>query len=379
MRVLHLWDNYAPGLFDQSFEICREEGIETALACMNLIGSDQGADVRFVRRHDRAGSQGFAERFRGRLLRFTGEPAFRRLVEAEIARFRPDVLHVHYGTTGALLADQPALLARPFVVSFYGFDISQGVSDPRISAAYRRMMKRHPLVHTLCDEAAQRAIELGADADRMVDANLPLPVERYPFVGIQGPVSRWLIPARFVEKKGHEVLFDAFAQHLQAYPQNHLTCWGYGDSRGLRERVRILQLDQSVDVINNEAEGPFDQAYLRQLEKHDVIVAPSIRAARGDDEGGPALTAVLAQVAGKPVILSDFPGSERSVTNGVEGLIVPQGNSTALAEAMDQLSESAELAHLMGRRGRERAVREFSRTAFRDALLGWYRKLADEA
>jgi len=300
------------------------------------------------------------------------------LVRAEAARYRPNLMHVHYGTTGALLAGDTNLLATPFVVSFYGFDISQGVQDPRIGSAYRRMMKHRPLVHVLCSEAAKRAIELGADPARVVDANLPLPIERYPYIGVEGPISRWLMPARFVEKKGHDLLLDAFARHLQRYPDHRLTCWGYGDSRRLRERVRFLCLDQSVSVINNELEGPFDEAYLAQLGDHDAVLAPSIRAARGDDEGGPALTAVLAQVAGKPVVLSDFPGSERSVTAGVEGLIVPQGDVPALAGAMARLAADAGMAREMGKRGRARAMREFSREAYRDALLGWYRRLADE-
>ena len=51
MRVLHLWDNYAPGLFDRSFEICRSEGYDTRLLCMNFIGRGQAkpAGVAAVR------------------------------------------------------------------------------------------------------------------------------------------------------------------------------------------------------------------------------------------------------------------------------------------------------------------------------------------
>jgi glycosyltransferase involved in cell wall biosynthesis len=377
MRVLHLWDNYAPGLFDQSFAICREEGMDAALVCMNLIDGTPAAGVRFVRRTNRAGQpKGRFGRILNRLRRFADERAFRRLVEAEIARFRPDILHIHYGTTGALLASQLELARKPFLVSFYGFDISQGVRDPRTRAAYRRIMKCQPLVHLLCEEAARRAMELGASPDRIVDANLPLPIERYPYVGIGDSVQRWLIPARFVEKKGHEVLLNAFALHLERFPTHHLTCWGYGDCHQLRSQIQSLELESSISVINNEAEGPFDAAYLNQLQQHDAVLAPSIRASRGDDEGGPALTAVLAQVAGKPVILSNFPGSERSVSDGVEGLIVPQGDPAALAAAMHRLAEDPALASTMGLAGRERAVREFSRDAYRDALIGWYRRLA---
>src|SRR5215204_5784075 len=154
MRILHLWDNYAPGLFDQSFEICREEGVETKLICMNLIGGPSNRDISFVRQLGKTNGNALSERIRSRLRRFIDEPAFRRLARAESVRFRPDALHVHYGTTGALLAADDNLLAAPFVLSFYGFDISQGVQDPRINSAYRRLMRRRPLVHVLCDEAA---------------------------------------------------------------------------------------------------------------------------------------------------------------------------------------------------------------------------------
>ena len=238
-------------------------------------------------------------------------------------------------------------------------------------------MRLRPLVHVLCDEAAERAVELGAPRPRVVEANLPLPVERYSFVGVdEGGNFRWLMPARFVEKKGHVVGLQAFQRHLEHHPKSRLTCWGYGHSGWVRKLVDALGLGDSVAVIDNEDEGPFDEAYLKRLREHDAVLAPSVRSARGDDEGGPALTAVLAQVAGKPVIVSDFPGHERSVTEGVEGLVVPQGDAAALADAMTALSADRDRARAMGRAGRERAVRAFDRRAYRDALLGWYRKLA---
>ncbi|HEU4704551.1 MAG TPA: glycosyltransferase [Sphingomicrobium sp.] len=378
MRVLHLWDVYAPGLFDHSLAICREAGIPASLACMTLV--DDGAeapDVRFVRRRRLVGgSSGLAARVAARARAMLDERRFRRLAEREIARFEPDILHVHYGTTAAILEPSEPVLSRPFLLSFYGFDISQGVRDARIRSAYQRLMKRRPLVHVLCAEAAERAIELGAASERLVDANLPLPVEKYPYVGVEGAVERWLIPARFVDKKGHEVLLRAFRAHLSDHPGDRLTCWGYGDGERLRRRVAELGLADRVAVVNNEGQGPFDAAYLAQLRRHDAVLAPSIRTPRGDDEGGPALTAVLAQVAGKPVIVSDFPGHERSVTHGVEGLVVRQGDSEALREAMGELAADPEAARRMGRAGRERALREFDRSAYRDALLGWYRSLA---
>jgi glycosyltransferase involved in cell wall biosynthesis len=381
MRVLHLWDNYAPGLFDHSLEACREANIPAAIVCMNLIDRDTDTPpgLRFVRRveQDRP-AQNLAARIARKIRMEFDTRRFQRLVENEVRRFNPRVLHIHYGTTGALLSASTAVRRLPFVISFYGFDISQGPEIPRVRDSYRRLFILRPLIHILCDEAAQRVIALGGDRDRIVDANLPLPVQRYPDIGIDGDrISRWLIPARFVEKKGHEILLQAFRSRLADWPDDRLTCWGYGDSNWLERRISDLGLGDRVKVINNRGRGDFDDAYIEQLRHHDVVLAPSVRANRGDDEGGPALTAVLAQVAGKPVIVSDFPGHERSVTDAVEGLVVPQGDAAALAAAMARLAADPGLARRMGQAGRVRASREFNPRKYRDALLDWYRRLAE--
>src|SRR5206468_1432302 len=107
-----------------------------------------------------------------------------RLVRGQIWGFKPDVLHVHYGTTAAIVAGELASSAKPFLISFYGFDVSQGIKIPAVRVAYERLFQKQPLVHVLCDEARDRLISVGLDQSLVVDANLPLPVELYPNIGI---------------------------------------------------------------------------------------------------------------------------------------------------------------------------------------------------
>lgn len=379
MRVLHLWDNYAPGLFDRSFEICQDEGLETRLICMNFIGRGQSRmdSVSAVREITDEAARTSIERLRRRLRRAVDQSRFRRLARDALASFQPDVVHAHYGTTAAALADELESHGARTLISFYGFDISQGLRIPAVRSSYKSLFRTRPLVHVLCKDARDRVSALGLSQDHIVDANLPLPVNLYPDIGIasEGPF-RWLIPARFVEKKGHAVALQAFKMHLDRCPDDRLTCWGYGDPGWLVVLVAEMGLGDQVDVIHNRDEGPFDAAYLRQLRDHDAILAPSVTARRGDDEGGPALTAVLAQVAGKPVIMSDFPGHERSLDDGVEGFVVPQGDVDALASAMTNLAADRQRAAAMGQAGRSRALRAFDESTYRSALLGWYRTLA---
>lgn len=383
MRILHLWDNYSPGLFDQSHAMCFDHGHDSHLLCMHLFERDTGRQlpVTAVRRIDEAadseGAGGRFGRLRQALRRTWDRRRFRKQVSAQIARNRPDLVHFHFGSTMAALEGVDGLADLPFVVSFYGYDISAGLEDRATRESYQRLLPGAGIVHVLCEDARARAIGLGARSERTVLANLPLDVAAYPAIGQNSDrVERWLIPARFVAKKGHLVLLDAFARHRASYSSARLTCWGYGPDHWLRDEIERRALGDCVTVLQSNDPRGFDAAYQEQLAQHDCILAPSIRAASGDDEGGPALTAVLAQVAGKPVIYSDFPGAECSLDDGVEGLVVPQGDVAALAAAMAELAADPARAAAMGLAGRQRVLAQFTPAAYWAALSGWYDRLA---
>jgi glycosyltransferase involved in cell wall biosynthesis len=66
--------------------------------------------------------------------------------------------------------------------------------------------------------------------------------------------------------------------------------------------------------------------------------------------------------AGVPVVVSDVPGLRETVTSAACGLIVPPGDSRALAEAVAAVIADPVTATEMGERGRSAAVREHSWT-----------------
>jgi starch synthase len=60
-----------------------------------------------------------------------------------------------------------------------------------------------------------------------------------------------------------------------------------------------------------------------------------------------------------PVVASDAGGLPEVVEDGVTGLVVPRGNSAALAAAIGSLLADPERRLRMGQAGRERALRLF--------------------
>lgn len=377
MKIAHLWQDYSPNLFDKAHPLCISHGLDSEVVCQAFI--DNGAvplpNTFFVRKRDPGESNSRALHIRviRRLRRPIDALLFARLVRSRTQAFKPQVIHLHFGTTAAVLENLGALPNLPIVVSFYGADISQSLLDSETLRAYRTIFRKASLLHVLCDEAHRRLVDAGCPVEKVRVANLPANLDNIPDIGIEpNRGTRFLIPARFVEKKGHVVLLAAFQSLLMHEPSARLTCFGYGPTEWLERAVSELGLRQCVQVVNNQQTGNFTAEYVKVLRQHDVVLAPSIRSSTGDDEGGPALTLVMAQAAGKPVIVSNFPGAERSVADGVHGLVVPEGNSGALHQAMAKLVGNADLRQKLGRAGRQRVVHEFSDAAYWASLEEWY-------
>lgn len=67
-----------------------------------------------------------------------------------------------------------------------------------------------------------------------------------------------------------------------------------------------------------------------------------------------------AAACGLPIVTTDTPGCREVVADGSNGLLVPVGNSKALANALGKLISNAEMRLKMGEQSRIRAVSEYS-------------------
>lgn len=280
------------------------------------------------------------------------EHRFTRFVGRELQRRQPSILHAHMGTTGARLAGLKECFPVPYVVTFYGADGSQCLRDPAWVAAYQRLFAVVDCVIVLCEAVRDRLVAIGCPADRVTIWNHPADLSRYPYQRrTPAAATRFITAARFVEKKGYPTLLAAFRRFLDSERKGHLTILGYGPLRErIVETIRRLELGDHVSLHDGLSKD-FHSIFSDLLNEQDIFVLPSQTAADGDDEGGPALTLVFAQAAGLPVICTGFPGSERSVVEGVSGLLVPEGDPAALAQRMAELSQRPERWNALGEAG----------------------------
>jgi len=82
-----------------------------------------------------------------------------------------------------------------------------------------------------------------------------------------------------------------------------------------------------------------------------------------------------AAACGLPIVTTDAVGCREVVRNGDNGLLVPVGDTQALAQALHILIADADLRKRMGKESRARAEREFSSERVVSETLAVYRSL----
>lgn len=179
-----------------------------------------------------------------------------------------------------------------------------------------------------------------------------------------------LFVGRLVEKKGLTFLLDAMPEILRRQPGTHLGIVGSGPIEDmLKQQVYRLGIAHAVTFKKALPNSDLPELYRRAT----VFVAPSIITDQGDQEGL-GLVLVEALACGCPVVASDLPAIRDVIIPGQTGLLVPQKNSTAIADAVVMLLTEPDLRRQMAHGGRNHVLRHFDW----DSVVGRYGQLFNE-
>jgi glycosyltransferase involved in cell wall biosynthesis len=123
----------------------------------------------------------------------------------------------------------------------------------------------------------------------------------------------------------------------------------------VKQLVERHDLQEVVDLP-----GVVYQENLKEyLRRTDVFVLPCVTASDGDMDGVPVslMEAMSMEIATVSTYVSGIP---ELIEDNVSGLLVPEKDPVALADALQRLLEDAELRLRLGKNGREKIVREFN-------------------
>jgi phosphatidyl-myo-inositol alpha-mannosyltransferase len=271
-----------------------------------------------------------------------------------------DVIHIHEPHTPWVGYDALDATIAPLVGTFHCYSenaVSNGLANI-IAGAKRKLNHLH--VRIAVSEAAAwtgrrfyggeyRIVPNGVD----VPGELPARADADP-----GAPLRLAFVGQAVERKGLSVLVRAF-EALREHVAVELAIVG-----AEREEVEPLLLDggDGVSVLGKVSDAQKNAA----LANADLLVAPSL----GGESFGMVLTEAFA--AGTPVVASDIPGYRDVVRDGVDGLLVPRGDATTLAQTLRDLAVEPGRREAMAARAHERA-RRFAWPTVAGEVLDAYR------
>jgi glucosyltransferase len=252
--------------------------------------------------------------------------------------YRPQVVHVHFGYH---LNEAQGLIRRrrlPTVVSLHGHDATSAEwgAGGRLAGALSMV----DAVVVPSQFLAHAAGVAGAPADVIrilpsgVDTRVfsPSPVPDEPIAVFVG---------RFVEKKGLDVLLDAWPTVAGTVPGARLRVLGYGP---LESAARSA--GDTVQVVIS----PDHRTVRDAIRAARVVVTPSRMAGDGDSESLLVVN-LEAQASGRPVVTTNHGGIPEFVREGETALVVPENDARALAAAVVGVLTDDGLATRLGAAG----------------------------
>jgi len=269
------------------------------------------------------------------------------------------VVHAHYGPMGYVLSMGHAD-SKPFVTSFYGYDISMLPRSPFWKAAYAHLFDRGAGFIVEGSHMKKTLMDLGCAPAKAFIVRVPVNPEELPVkthVDASGRKRVILMCCNFVEKKGIPWALHAFALAHERIPNTELRIIGSGElETTVINLIRELNLTDAVTLLGPQPHSVFvDEAM-----KADIFMQPSIVARDGTTEGGAPTVLIEAQCMGLPVISSFHADIPEIVRNGESGRLVPENDIDSLSEALCNLLEQPQSWREMGRRGREHAIQQHS-------------------
>ena len=263
-----------------------------------------------------------------------------------VAKERPDVVHAHSLTAGAVAA----LVAprTPRLVTLHGVLAGREKRDAwlarvlsaRITAVSdalaRQFLSFQPSLEI---EVVRSGIDV-AEFDRLAR-------ETGPTLPAGGPC--FVCVARHDPPKGVDLVIEAFAAVAAELPTAVLVLVGDGPAAdAYRARVEVLGLGERVlfagDIVNPAP----------------VIAAADVAVLASRQEGGAPLAVLEAFALGLPVVATAVGGIPEIVEHGRSGELVAPENVAGLAAALGRVGADLHRARAMGAAGRRRVEECFS-------------------
>lgn len=308
-------------------------------------------------------------------------------VVREAQQNKPDVLHAHWLLPNGFIA---AVAARrldiPLVISVPGSDAHVAGQNPLFRAMARFALRQADLVTANSAELREAVVTIGSQRTRRGIENTEAAAEELrrkfdliiygtdpdalkpDLAGVEALRTRLqlatgdasglptvlLCVGRMVPKKGFDVLIRALAEPTLSDRPVVAIMVGEGDDKAAWQQLaEELGVSARLRWVGNVPKDQIGVYY----NLADVLINPAV----SNPADGLNVCVLDAMSCAKPVIGSNVAGNPLAIVDGETGLIVPEQEPAALAQAIARLVDDPGLRAQMGAAARRRIETE----------LGW--------
>lgn len=382
-RVLHLVGAFLPvtqnWIYPQVTEVPEVDGAVLCRYRENPLEFPLEKGRLFSQALGGFGSPSMARRlFRG-LLRRAGWPA-ETIARVRAERWRPSILHAHFGPSGWEALPLARRCDIPLVTSFYGQDAWSLPTEQSIwRERYSDLFMKGDLFLVEGPAMRKRLMSLGCSPEKIRIHRIGVKTELLRFEKRDFSAGlKIAMVGRLVEKKG---FVDGLRACMAARKAGiELTVTVVGDA--LSEDAGSLEIKKQMHEIAHSGEmagrvrfaGFLPQSETsRVLELHNVLLSPSRHAANDDAEGGSPVVLTESMAMGLLCIGSRHCDIPEVIVDQETGFLFDEGDVDGLGRILLGLIASCEPLQQMTLRGRKHVERNFHQVRQLAALSKIYR------
>jgi glycosyltransferase involved in cell wall biosynthesis len=298
-----------------------------------------------------------------------------RKVKKFIQEQRIDIVHVHGTRANTNVLWAARNLGLPVVYTIHGWSFHDGLHPlaKRLRIAAEKFITNRTQMNICVSESnRQTGIKAFNTFNSIVvrnGVNLQKfnPDATYPDLraAYNIPANKLLICyiARMTYQKDPVAMIRGFALALKSNPQLQLLMIGDGELK-----ADAMQAARELNVAEQVIFDGFRQDVPAVLHAADIYCLPSLW------EGFP-IGVLEAMAMGKAVIASDVDGTKEAIKDGENGLLVPAGNTEALASAIVKLATDHALRTQLQQNAKAAIVAHFNVAEMTEKISAVYRQL----
>jgi L-malate glycosyltransferase len=363
MRILFLADADSPHTRKWALSLAGK-GFEIGIFSIRKGMSGWHKEVRNITLFDENGLSNdvFSGGITGKLAYLKQLPAVKRAIRT----FRPHIVHAHYATSYGLLGALSGF--HPLIISSWGSDVMDFPSKGFIAKRVLRynlnkadlLLATSPTIEKYIHRITHKKVEITPFG---VDTELFRPALQPKQEG--SPVVFGVVKS--LEKIYRiDLVLEAFAE-VRSRINSKLFIVGGGTQE---EELKALaaRLDINDDVTFT---GKVDHSEVPNYHaKIDVLLNVSEYESFG-------VTVLEAMSTGKPVIVTDTGGLADLVEHNIDGLKIPVNDKKALVAAMETLGAASKLREAMGKKGREKVLRDYDWSRNLEKIISIYERFGN--